>query len=130
MRYKAKADGKCARNSLAVHVYENEDEGEEVKRKINNNSADNWNNYYENKVGLPYVETVGVGEHAKTIEKKTEEEMLTFSGVMKHSQYFQTGLICWPWPISLTSKYPSSLMVDCWTNGPRFILILNWWMLS
>ena len=40
--------------------------------------ADNWDNYYSYKIPLPYEETVGVGEHAKVIKKKTREEMLEF----------------------------------------------------
>ena len=44
---------------------------------MNNHIADNWD-YYGNKVSLPYKETVGVGEHAKPVEKKTGAEMIDF----------------------------------------------------
>ena len=47
-------------------------------RKIQAKFADNWDNFYESKVGLPYVETVGVGENAITVTKNTKEEMIEF----------------------------------------------------
>ena len=78
MLYKAKANGACAQGATAVHIHENEDESEEVKKRINNHIADNWDTYYESIIGLPYVETVGVGETSKTVTKTTKEEMLEF----------------------------------------------------
>ena len=78
MIYKTLGNGRCLENSVAVHVFENEDEGEKVKKLVTNFMADNWNNYFKNKIPLPYKETVGVGKLSKTVEIKTEEEMLTF----------------------------------------------------
>jgi hypothetical protein len=78
MFHKSKANGACLENSIAVHVYEDESEGEKVKRRINHHVADNWDNYYQNKITLPYKETVGVGVDAHEVEKKTKEEMLDF----------------------------------------------------
>ena len=75
--YKTLGNGRCLENAVAVHL-ENEDDGEKVKKLVNNHIADNWVNYYQNKVTLPYSETVGVGEKAHTVEKKTKEEMLKF----------------------------------------------------
>ena len=76
-RYNTLANGACLENSVALHILKNEKEGENVKRKINNHIADNWD-FYEPIVNLPYKETIGVGEHSKKVEKKTKEEMLNF----------------------------------------------------
>ena len=54
MFYKTIPNGACLENSLAVHVYEDEREGEKVKRRINHHVADNWDNYYQYKIPLPY----------------------------------------------------------------------------
>ena len=78
MRYKAEANGACAQSCTAVHIHEDEGESREVKKRINNHIADNWDEYYQYKIGLPYVETVGVGKDANTITKSTREEMLSF----------------------------------------------------
>ena len=78
MIYKTLGNGRCLENSTAVHIYENEDEGINVKSKVNNHIADNWENFYESKVGLPYKETAGVGNDAKPIEKKTAKDMIEF----------------------------------------------------
>ena len=77
-RYRALANGACANNCLAVHIYENEDEGENVKRRTLDHIADNYYNYYQNKIGLPYVETVGVGEKSTTVEIETDDDMIKF----------------------------------------------------
>ena len=60
MMYKALGNGACAQNCTAVHAYEDEVEGDKVKERINHHMADNWDNYYQYKFGLPYVETVGL----------------------------------------------------------------------
>ena len=76
--FKAKPNGACLTNCAAIHIHEDENEGEEVKKKVNNHIADNWENYYQYKVPLPYIETVGVGEDAHEIKKTTGEEMIAF----------------------------------------------------
>ena len=78
MRFKALANGACLTNCAAVHIYEEADEGPKVKKRVNNHIADNWDNYYQYKIALPYRETVGAGETASIIEKNTKEEMLVF----------------------------------------------------
>ena len=78
MRYKALGNGACLENCVAVHIYEDEQEGVKVKRRVNHHVADNWDNYYMNKIVLPYRETVGVGETEKVVVKHTREEMLEF----------------------------------------------------
>ena len=78
LKFTVKGDGACATNSFAVAVHEDDNEGENVKRKVLNHIADNFDNYYINKMALPYVETVGVGNasYRKTLE--TPEELKTF----------------------------------------------------
>ena len=76
--FKAEPNGACLENSTAVHIHEDKTEGSNVKKRVNNHIADNWDNYYQHKILLPYKETVGVGKDAKQIEKKTKEEMLAF----------------------------------------------------
>ena len=78
LRYRATPDGACVTNSTAVHIFEDEDEGPKLKRIVNNYIADNWDNYFVYKIPLPYTETVGVGEHSKTITKTTKDELLEF----------------------------------------------------
>ena len=78
MIYKTLGNGRCLENSVAVHVFENEDEGVNVKKMVNNHIADNWENFYKSKIPLPYKETLGVGKHSRTIEIKSEEEMINF----------------------------------------------------
>ena len=63
MRFRAKPDGACLSNSFAVHAYEDPEEGERVKKHLNKHMADNMD-YYENKVGFPYIATIGVGKNA------------------------------------------------------------------
>ena len=77
-RFRVKPDGACLDHCLAVHVYEDANEGKNVKKRVNKHVADNWDNYYQNKIPLPYEETVGVGEKAKAIKKETRKEMLEF----------------------------------------------------
>ena len=65
MKYNSEPNGACLDNCVAVHVYEDEEEASKLKKRINNHVADNWDNYYQNKIPLPYEETSGVGEYAK-----------------------------------------------------------------
>ena len=78
MIYKVFGDGACLTNCAAVHIYEDADEGPKLKKKVNHHIADNWDNYYKNKIVLPYREVVGVGDNAHVIEKKTSGEMIEF----------------------------------------------------
>ena len=77
MIFKADSNGACLQNCFAVHAYEDQDEAPKLKKKLNNYVADNWN-YFKNKIALPYVETVGVGEDTKLVTINTDEEMLEF----------------------------------------------------
>ena len=77
-RYVAEANGACATNSLAVAFHEDEDEGPKLKRRTLDHIADHYAPYYVNKIGLPYVETVGVGVDSKVVTKERDEEMVAF----------------------------------------------------
>ena len=77
MRFLARPDGACLTHCLAVHAYEDPNEGERVKKCVNNHMADNMD-YYQNKIELPYIETIGVGENATVIKKETYEEIKAF----------------------------------------------------
>ena len=77
MVFKADPNGACLQNCAAVHIYEDQDEGPKLKKRLNNHVADNWH-YYRNKIVLPYVEQVGVGEYAETVVISTENEMIDF----------------------------------------------------
>ena len=64
MKYSVLGNGACLENCVALHIYEDENEGAKVKKRVNHHVADNWN-YYKNIIVLPYIETVGVGEFEK-----------------------------------------------------------------
>ena len=91
MRFMSDPNGACLENSASVHLYEDPDEGAKLKKRVNNHVADHWYQYYHEKIPLPYVETVGVGEHAKVVKKKTAEEMIDFlrgeESLMVYSNY-------------------------------------------
>ena len=74
------ADGACTTNCATAHVFHTLDkhERQKLKRRINNQIADNWDNFYADKVPLPYKETVGTGPDRWTFEANTKDEMLTF----------------------------------------------------
>ena len=78
MRHKTDPNGACLDECVAVHVYEDKDEATKVKKRINMHVAENWDTYYKYKIPLPYIETVGVGAHSKTVIKNTREEMIKF----------------------------------------------------
>ena len=78
MIYKVFGNGACAQNATAVHLYEDEEEANKVKKKVNEHIADNFDNYYQHRMVLPYTETVGVGKHSKTITVTTAQEMKAF----------------------------------------------------
>ena len=74
------SDGACATNSATAHIFHTLDkyERQKMKRRINNQIADNWDNYYSSKVTLPYIETVGTGKERWEVKVETKEEMLAF----------------------------------------------------
>ena len=78
LRYRALGDGACATNSIAVHIHEDEKEAPKLKRRVLNHIADNYYNFYKDRISIPYTETVGVGNAAKVVTIETDEEMIDF----------------------------------------------------
>ena len=76
--YKVKGNGACLANAASVHLYGSENESKNLKRKMNKHIVENWDNFYCEKVALPFTETVGVGSKAKKVEITTREEMIAF----------------------------------------------------
>ena len=77
-RYIAEGNGACANNCVAVALHEDEDEAPKVKRRTLDHIAEHFVDYYLDKIGLPYVETVGTGVNSKTVRIETAEEMINF----------------------------------------------------
>ena len=73
-----RGDGRCLENCTAIHTCGDEDEGENIRKLINNHIADNWESYWKSKVSLPYKEKVVIDGKEEFIEKKTSEEMIDF----------------------------------------------------
>ena len=74
------ADGACTTNCATAHIFHTRDkhERQKLKRRINNQIADNWDNFYVNKIALPYKETVGTGPERWTFEAHTKDDMIAF----------------------------------------------------
>ena len=81
---KMKADGNpggdCLSSCTTMHISYTKDNTERRRfnSKINNHIADNFDNFYINKISLPYTETVGVGHKARRVTCNTREELLDF----------------------------------------------------
>ena len=80
MRYCSVPDGACLTNCLTAHISCTEDEEERKRnnRKVNEHIADNYDNHYKNKIALPYIETVGVGEKSRRVKIQTRKDFLAF----------------------------------------------------
>ena len=128
MLYKALADGRCLQNCLAVHGYEDENEGYDIKKLVNHHIADNWDNYYKYKVPLPYNEITGVGVKAKGVEKKTKQEMIDFlrsEDALTPLQSTPTIMISLQCPTFLTSTSTYSPTKEMVVDGVVSVLILT-----
>ena len=77
-RFVAKGDGACANNCIATAIYGDQNEGPRVKRETLDHIADHYEDFYFNKIGLPYKEQVGVGANATEVNIETNEEMINF----------------------------------------------------
>ena len=57
MRYCAPPNGACLTNCLTAHISCTEDEEERRinNRRINHHIADNFDNFYQNKIILPHI---------------------------------------------------------------------------
>ena len=80
MRYCALPDGACLTNCVTAHISctEEEEDRKTNNKRVNDHIADNFDNYYCNKIILPYIETIGVGEKSRTVRCNTREEFLIF----------------------------------------------------
>ena len=76
--YKSIPNGACLTNCAAVHIHGNENERTQVKSKVNNHIADNYDKYYINEIELPFIETIGTGEEARQINITTGEDLKKF----------------------------------------------------
>ena len=81
MIYCAVPDGACLSNCLTAHISctEDEEERRNTNRKVNHHIADNFDNYYHNKIILPYIEKVGVGSRSRTVTKHKIKKKSCFS---------------------------------------------------
>ena len=78
LKYNTIANGACSANGAAVAIHEDETEGPKVKRRLLNHIIDNYDEYYINKIGLPYDVTIGVGKEKKEIKIISHEQMIEF----------------------------------------------------
>merc|ERR1712025_21677 len=80
MMYSAKPNGACLTNCLTAHIYctDDEEECKKMNKRVNEHIADNFDDYYQEKIILPYIETVGVGENARLAVCDTPQEYKTF----------------------------------------------------
>jgi hypothetical protein len=69
-------DGACLTNCLTAHISRTDDEEERKRnnRRVNEHIVDHFDDYYKNKIILPYIETVSVGSNSRTVVCKTKEE--------------------------------------------------------
>ena len=126
MIYKTLGNGRCLENSVAVHIFEDEDEGENVKKLVNNFIADNWDNYFHHKIALPYTETIGVGSNAKCVRKESKEEMLAFLRSEESLWHIQTHKSFLLWlPCSILTSISSPIM-ERKDFGHLFVQSLHW----
>ena len=75
--YKADPDGACLQNAVAVHIYEDPNQGPKLKRDLNDHIAENWN-YNRNNTTIPYHQTVGVCQVAYQIKIDNDDDMISF----------------------------------------------------
>ena len=92
--------GDCLSSCTTIHLSNTNDrlERRRVNRKINNHIADHYDEFYVNKISLPYSETVGVGSNAKQVTCSTREELLAFlrseDSLCTFSNYQELLAIC------------------------------------
>ena len=70
--------GACLTYCTAVHAHDDEFHGPIVKMKINYQMADKFDDFYINEIGVPFIETIGVGNKRRTIVCETPKEIKKF----------------------------------------------------
>ena len=100
MKCNGNPGGDCLSSCTTIHLSNTKDrhERKRVNRRINHHIADHFDNFYVNKIPLPYCETVGVGSSAKQITCNTREELLEFlrseDSLCAFSNYQELLAIC------------------------------------
>ena len=100
MRACGNPGGDCLSSCTTMHLSNTKDsfERKRVNRRINHHIADNYDNFYVDKISLPYMETVGVGSTARKVVCNTREELLDFlrseDSLCTFSNYQELLAIC------------------------------------
>ena len=76
--HKGIPSGACLTFCAGVQFHDDENQGPNVKMEVNNQISDKFEEFYINELGLPYTETVGVGEARFDITLETVEEAKSF----------------------------------------------------
>ena len=100
MKFDGNPGGDCLSSCTTMHISHTKDsfERKRMNKRINNHIADNYDNFYVNKISLPYRETVGVGSKAREVCCNTREELLQFlrseDSLCTYSNYQELLAIC------------------------------------
>ena len=91
MRYAVRGDGRCLENCAAIHTLGDENEGSEIRKMINNYLADEWKNYWKNKISLPFKEILIVDGKKVALDIKTDEDMVNYLRSESAMKTFSNG---------------------------------------
>ena len=100
MKCNGNPGGDCLSSCTTIHLSYTNDKNERmrVNRKINHHIADHFDEFYVNKIPLPYSETVGVGSNARQVTCSSREELLAFlrseDSLCTFSNYQELLAIC------------------------------------
>ena len=78
LAHKGIPSGACLTFCAGVQFHDDETQGPNVKMEVNNQISEKFEEFYINEIGLPYTETVGVGEGRVDITLKTVKEAKEF----------------------------------------------------
>ena len=78
LAHKGIPSGACLTFCAGVQFHDDENQGPNVKLEVNNQISEKFEEFYINEIGLPYTETVGVGEARVEITLKTVDEAKEF----------------------------------------------------
>ena len=91
MRYPVRGDGRCLENSTAIHTLGDESEGYEIRKMINKYLADEWKNYWKDKIPLPFKEVLVVDGKKVELDIKSDEEMINYLRSENAMKTFSNG---------------------------------------
>ena len=86
-----RGDGKCLENCTAIHTLGDENEGSEIRKMINNYMADDWDNYWKNKIPLPFKEILFVDGKRVELDIQTDDEMVEYLRSENAMKTFSNG---------------------------------------